>query len=574
MAISISHSNNSNPLRNWLTNYVLSTTRGFSVGGWANVINTSSATYQCFMSKGDGGTHRPFFVGLNTTPTFNFLAANGGVAGNTSITTVAGIVAGDWYYVLAVFVGNSITLYVYHYPAAGGPGVLLANNAPSPGTSDADAASYTTWLGSDPSGGLAANGYLHNWIVWDCALTSVEAQAIGSGAVNPMTVRLPSQAVRASLNTPLINQSLFTMGLNQGWAAAHFWEGNNSIPMMNVPNPPATGSQGLFYGSGYPNIPQNNGLGGIGVGNLASPLLPFPSLLSAPPPPAPPAGLGIVKPQESVLQRGHPLAQGMVLAYCFDEMVNPGLGLTAGELTDKISLTPTTSTAGVPAWITPGTPSTNPGTVAGGAITIPLGAQIDTNRLSVVEGLKQITVISRCNLYNTNGQSGGWLLSKGNTPDLGLSNLTDGKTYFYFNGTAITSAVGAVPGVTWGTLAATYDGTTQLLFWIPYSGSISGFAGQIASGALANATMPTTGTHLLIGDSGGANCDYAIDCMMIYNRALSPQEIAQWSFDPFVMFRQRSFNIDFKSKPSAVFRKTFSQIGGRIGSRQPIGWGA
>jgi hypothetical protein len=79
-----------------------------------------------------------------------------------------------------------------------------------------------------------------------------------------------------------------------------------------------------------------------------------------------------------------------------------------------------------------------------------------------------------------------------------------------------------------------------------------------------------------IADTSG-NLFGAITIVAAWTRALSPVEAIQLNSDPFAFI---ALNEDFvaamwKGTVAGVavkFRKTFSQIGGRVGSRQPQGW--
>lgn len=98
-------------------------------------------------------------------------------------------------------------------------------------------------------------------------------------------------------------------------------------------------------------------------------------------------------------------------------------------------------------------------------------------------------------------------------------------------------------------------------------------------------TADTSSQDFLIGDDinrgGNLWCranGTAIYSVAIWDRQLSDQEVQQYSLEPWSFMIPAEYEMPIMKTPAAgftpVFRKTLSQIGGRIGTRQPQGWAA
>jgi hypothetical protein len=101
---------------------------------------------------------------------------------------------------------------------------------------------------------------------------------------------------------------------------------------------------------------------------------------------------------------------------------------------------------------------------------------------------------------------------------------------------------------------------------------------NIGTAAIAGTTgSPTERLELGRSDhNANQGGDYQFTHLNIWSRALSTAEVLQLHLDPYA-FLVPVFEPTFKTAAATVsaivFRKTLSQIGGRVGSRQLQGWG-
>ena len=102
--------------------------------------------------------------------------------------------------------------------------------------------------------------------------------------------------------------------------------------------------------------------------------------------------------------------------------------------------------------------------------------------------------------------------------------------------------------------------------------------GALISAQTAYGSSPSApnGTYLIgNGNSTGAQSNIAA-AMIGTGSFLTPTQLVQWSTDPWSLWYPGLavdvFHGTFSAASAVRFRKTLSQIGGRVGARQPQGW--
>lgn len=257
------------------------------------------------------------------------------------------------------------------------------------------------------------------------------------------------------------------------------------------------------------------------------------------------------KPLPPRLKRGHPLARGMITGFTFHE---GGGGLITSDNGPNGPLTYSGLTG-----------NSFRGGPAGASYYIPTTGTAPSIPGKRFEGLTKFSVVTR---VWVNSVTGGAFWSKNDANGIIGFRFTDNITYFRIisNTNNVNTAANDVPIQTWAALAFVYDGTTMSIL-------VNGFVK--ASGSFPSLTVPADGIAMTIGKTtAGVFQDAVFDYLYFYNRPLSQGEIGQINEDPFQMFRQTNIASYLRHTAStAVFRKTLSQVGGRIGSRQPEGWG-
>ena len=204
------------------------------------------------------------------------------------------------------------------------------------------------------------------------------------------------------------------------------------------------------------------------------------------------------------------LAQGLVLAYTFDENYNDWV-LGGGQFTPVEHCT-----WGTLLGIGSDAPNWAPGPAGSCFYTIEstLNTNIPTQN-NFINGLSKITIASR--LLMPQG-SNGTLIMKNDAAGMYLEpKHSDTKSYFYWgtNATATGSANNAVPNNTWGTFIATADGANATVYWE---------GNQIAQTARPGVSLDTGATPIQLGDFGAGGLAGYVDYLYLYT-VLSADEM-------------------------------------------------
>jgi large repetitive protein len=251
----------------------------------------------------------------------------------------------------------------------------------------------------------------------------------------------------------------------------------------------------------------------------------------------------LLKPRYPQLQRGDPLARGVVGAWPFHE----GSGNTVRDLSGN----------GYNGVCTTGVWASSP---VGSALTV---AGIDGNTAQIPSfGIStgKVTIAAWVLIASTTGGYYEIFRVESGTSWYLLYNHTSGGTITFspandnFNVAGISVAIGE-----WNFIVATFDGATVYLY------KNAALATSMAGGALATDAGPAA---FGADPSGGQYLDGKIGGALIYNRALSAAEVAQLYQDPFRLYRPRSEwwrnAVSAPAASSIVHRRTLGQ---RTGSR-------
>lgn len=140
-----------------------------------------------------------------------------------------------------------------------------------------------------------------------------------------------------------------------------------------------------------------------------------------------------------------------------------------------------------------------------------------------------------------------------------------------------------ISGTSTGTLTTGMAAGQLWDFVLSRAGStITGYVNSVSKGTMTNGGTSSSPTNQVFGENGsgsGSNPDVKYISYQSWLRALSQSEVRQLYADPYCFLLPESSNIILPVKGPVVvsavlFRKTLSQIGGRVGSRQSQGWGS
>jgi hypothetical protein len=232
----------------------------------------------------------------------------------------------------------------------------------------------------------------------------------------------------------------------------------------------------------------------------------------------------LVKPPSPVLQRGHPLAKGLVAAWPFFE----GGG---GSLNDLSGNRNTGILTNGPAWTGGQFGSALLFTAASSqSVIVPNSASFNFATLTLSAWFRTTTTGADQDLLRQDGnpsgtRNWGFRVSSGN-------NL---QAFTIFGGVPILTSAATVTDGKWhhGVLILKQNGgNTDLTLYLD---------GQSVATGTATALNPTPTQSVYIGYSEWAEpFNGSIDAVSFYNRALSAAEVEQLYFDPFVIYRTRS----------------------------------
>lgn len=258
-------------------------------------------------------------------------------------------------------------------------------------------------------------------------------------------------------------------------------------------------------------------------------------------------------PMGSRLQRGDPLAHGLVAAYCLNE----GSGLTAydgtGRTTQNATLT-NGPTWGNALW---GKCLTFDG--SNDYLSCPVAAaKINTGFTLVLDVTATIA---------TGGSTSQYPADYGDSDDIfGVTWTHANATYqgaFYMKGG------GAYPAAKWGTavagervsIAATWDGSTM-----------SAYKNGLLNATASNSTFGSTSNGLYLGGAPTAGVYWPgnVHAALVYSRPLSAAQIRALAADPFRMFRRRRVPVPVRPRSGGAPATATYVVGGGVGTASTV----
>jgi hypothetical protein len=261
--------------------------------------------------------------------------------------------------------------------------------------------------------------------------------------------------------------------------------------------------------------------------------------------------MAFAKPVAPVLQRGHPLARGLVAAYPFYE----GSG---GALNDLSGNRNTGSLTNGPTWSGGQAGTSLLFNGSSQRVDIPNAPSLNPAFITIAAWVRSNAAGGFGFIVNKNydGSSVAYSLSIGGAQ----SPFFDGMAYYdgAWNFSSVTTDIRG--DNKWHFVVGSYDGVT-LKYYLD---------AKLDASLSHSGSLPTTNTQPLYIGEYVNNAEFFggyIDGLLIYNRALSASEIAQLYFDSFAMYRPRS---RWWEVPAAAGAFT-NRPGPRMGPAIPFG---
>jgi hypothetical protein len=227
--------------------------------------------------------------------------------------------------------------------------------------------------------------------------------------------------------------------------------------------------------------------------------------------------MAIIKPRVPRLQRGHPLARGLLTYLPMCEGSGPALADAAGRNPGTLSATGVT-------W------SASP---CGPALDFDGGTSSVVTGTSLMGGLTDATWAVRVYQRSTGGSGfGAWLNSNtGYTGGFFVGVNNGDSAQAYIGNAQVVTAAGTFFRDRWHDVAVVFRGSTSLGIYI------DGRLSNTSTTSIETNVLAHTGYRLGNDTSESLPASCKIDRVAFYNRALSAGELARIAADPFALVR-------------------------------------